>query len=319
MARHFQVFSTTYERKYHYRFTCEHCGKTSDWKTESIKGTYKLERPSSRIALTENQVDDIHTRARESLDKSYSEAQEAAGRGDYKGIGGIASSCNKEANGPNQAYLYFNDSCPFCNEIQSWGFVAFGKAILSGWPLLGFLVGLLVSCINHYVPMKNNGIQMSADEFFKTLPLIPIVVATVIGFVVSRIHYARKRDFFKNKPKNRPEIRWDHGYTPVQAPALPFSRKKTDSNVKSAPLAGNAAVSDTEDIAIAQEKKRNTALFLAIFPWTGLLGIDRIYLGYIFSGILKFITAGGFLVLYIVDIVRIAKGTMRDKHGNPLV
>lgn len=76
-----------------------------------------------------------------------------------------------------------------------------------------------------------------------------------------------------------------------------------------------AAVEDTTPIS---KKSRKVALFLSAFPWTGFLGIDRFYLGYIGIGILKFLTAGGLLVLYVVDIVKIAKGTMRDKDGNRL-
>ena len=53
-------------------------------------------------------------------------------------------------------------------------------------------------------------------------------------------------------------------------------------------------------------KSRKTALILAALPWTGLFGVDRFYLGYVGLGVLKFLTAGGCLVLYIMDIVRIA-------------
>ena len=66
-------------------------------------------------------------------------------------------------------------------------------------------------------------------------------------------------------------------------------------------------------------KSRKTALILAALPWTGFLGVDRFYLGYVGIGLLKFFTAGVFFVLYILDIVKIARGTMRDKYGRPLV
>ena len=66
-------------------------------------------------------------------------------------------------------------------------------------------------------------------------------------------------------------------------------------------------------------KRRKTALLLAALPWTGFLGVDRFYLGYVGLGLLKFFTAGGLFVLYILDIVKIAKGTMKDRYGRPLV
>lgn len=65
-------------------------------------------------------------------------------------------------------------------------------------------------------------------------------------------------------------------------------------------------------------KSRKLALFLAAFPPMGFLGVDRFYLGYAGLGLVKFLTAGGLLVLYIMDIVKIAKGTMTDRWGRPL-
>ena len=68
-----------------------------------------------------------------------------------------------------------------------------------------------------------------------------------------------------------------------------------------------------------KQKSRKVALILAALPWTGLFGVDRFYLGYVGLGVLKFLTAGGCLVLYILDIVRIAQGKLPDRYGRPLV
>ena len=68
-----------------------------------------------------------------------------------------------------------------------------------------------------------------------------------------------------------------------------------------------------------KQKSRKVALILAALPWTGLFGVDRFYLGYVGLGLLKFLTAGGCLVLYIMDIVRIAQGKLPDRYGRPLV
>ena len=54
-------------------------------------------------------------------------------------------------------------------------------------------------------------------------------------------------------------------------------------------------------------KKRKswlTALLLSII--VGSLGIDRFYLGYIGTGILKLITFGGFGVWWLIDVILIA-------------
>lgn len=64
-------------------------------------------------------------------------------------------------------------------------------------------------------------------------------------------------------------------------------------------------------------KSRRTALILSIF--LGELGIDRFYMGYIGTGILKLITGGGLGIWYIIDIAQIALGNMKTKDGQSLV
>lgn len=63
-------------------------------------------------------------------------------------------------------------------------------------------------------------------------------------------------------------------------------------------------------------KSKLTALLLSIF--LGELGIDRFYLGKIGTGILKLITAGGFGIWWLVDIILIATDQMKDSNGQPL-
>ncbi|MDR3315394.1 MAG: TM2 domain-containing protein [Coriobacteriales bacterium] len=70
---------------------------------------------------------------------------------------------------------------------------------------------------------------------------------------------------------------------------------------------------------VIKRRRKRTAIILAAIPYTGIFGIDRFYLGYIGMGILKFCTAGACGVLWIVDLVRIANGSMKDKRGNPLI
>jgi TM2 domain-containing membrane protein YozV len=56
-------------------------------------------------------------------------------------------------------------------------------------------------------------------------------------------------------------------------------------------------------------------LILAIL----LPGIDRLYAGYIGLGILKFLTGGGCMIWWLVDIILLATGKYKDKDGNDLV
>ena len=62
-------------------------------------------------------------------------------------------------------------------------------------------------------------------------------------------------------------------------------------------------------------KNKTTALLLSIF--LGGLGVDRFYLGYPGMGVLKLLTMGCFSVLYIIDIVRIATGSLGPADGTP--
>ena len=61
-------------------------------------------------------------------------------------------------------------------------------------------------------------------------------------------------------------------------------------------------------------KNKTTALILSIF--VGELGIDRFYLGYIGIGLLKLFTAGCFGILWIIDIIQIATGSLQPADGS---
>ncbi|MHA1329586.1 MAG: TM2 domain-containing protein [Candidatus Hodarchaeales archaeon] len=61
------------------------------------------------------------------------------------------------------------------------------------------------------------------------------------------------------------------------------------------------------------EKNWLALLLLSIF--LGSLGIDRFYLGKIGTGVLKLITWGGLGIWWLVDIIVVACGYMKDKEG----
>ena len=62
-------------------------------------------------------------------------------------------------------------------------------------------------------------------------------------------------------------------------------------------------------------KNKTTALILSVL--VGGLGVDRFYLGYTGLGVLKLLTGGCFGVLWIIDIINIATGTLRPADGSP--
>lgn len=62
-------------------------------------------------------------------------------------------------------------------------------------------------------------------------------------------------------------------------------------------------------------KNKLTAILLSIF--TGVLVVDRFYLGYTGLGVAKLLTAGGFGVWAIIDLVMICTGSLRPADGSP--
>ena len=54
-------------------------------------------------------------------------------------------------------------------------------------------------------------------------------------------------------------------------------------------------------------------LLLSVF--LGGLGVDRFYLRKIGTGILKLLTFGGFGIWWLIDVILIVSGNMRDKSG----
>jgi len=60
------------------------------------------------------------------------------------------------------------------------------------------------------------------------------------------------------------------------------------------------------------------AVFFLSFMW-GSFGIDRFYLGKVWTGILKLVTLGGFGLWTLIDLVLIMSGAMRDKQGNEML
>lgn len=64
-------------------------------------------------------------------------------------------------------------------------------------------------------------------------------------------------------------------------------------------------------------QSKQTALFLSIF--TGVLGVDRFYLGYTVSGIIKLLTAGGAGIWALIDFIRIGVDSLRPADGSPWV
>lgn len=73
-----------------------------------------------------------------------------------------------------------------------------------------------------------------------------------------------------------------------------------------------------QETAHKQPYQRNYFIALILSIVVGEFGIDRFYMGKIGTGILKLITLGGVGIWWIIDIILIATGEMKDKHGQPM-
>ena len=77
-----------------------------------------------------------------------------------------------------------------------------------------------------------------------------------------------------------------------------------------------AAVAPPVQAAETGDKSFVVAWILNIF--LGTLGADRFYLGYIGTGVLKLVTAGGLGIWNLIDLIRLLSGSLRDKTGHEL-
>ena len=81
----------------------------------------------------------------------------------------------------------------------------------------------------------------------------------------------------------------------------------------------NARPSDQYPTDKVVNKQRHfLAVFFLSFFW-GVFGVDRFYLGKIWTGLIKLLTFGGFGLWAVIDLTLIMSGSMRDKQGNEML
>lgn len=68
-------------------------------------------------------------------------------------------------------------------------------------------------------------------------------------------------------------------------------------------------------LAVSDKTKLTTGL-LCFF--LGCLGVHRFYVGKVGTGVLSFLTLGGFGIWALIDLILIVTGKFQDKEGRPL-
>ncbi len=71
-------------------------------------------------------------------------------------------------------------------------------------------------------------------------------------------------------------------------------------------------------ISISPRSRTITLILACLLFIIGLGGLHRFYSGKIISGIIQLITAGGFLIWQIIDIVRIIVGSYEDAQNRQI-
>ncbi len=64
------------------------------------------------------------------------------------------------------------------------------------------------------------------------------------------------------------------------------------------------------------EKKILPTFLLCLF--LGLFGVHRFYVGKIWTGVIMFLTVGGFFIWWIIDLIVIVVGAFTDDEGNKI-
>jgi len=106
----------------------------------------------------------------------------------------------------------------------------------------------------------------------------------------------------------------------------PFSVADLQMQAKSGSLQATTMVRRASDAGawfpaseiqgLYSDKEWLPTLLISLF--VGSLGIDRFYLGYTGLGVVKLITLGGCGIWWLIDLIRIATGSMTDAKGLPL-
>ena len=91
--------------------------------------------------------------------------------------------------------------------------------------------------------------------------------------------------------------------------AIPMVEQSKTETLALTDTATPASVEQTTE----EEKSQLVALLLCLF--VGFIGIHRFYLGYIGIGVIQLLTAGGFGIWALIDLIMIITGDLKPMNG----
>ncbi|KAG0056134.1 hypothetical protein BGZ83_006229 [Gryganskiella cystojenkinii] len=159
--------------------------------------------------------------------------------------------------------------------------------------------------------MSGYGTNGRRDEEQALLNGQPITVVevndTFYGRTVRHVHHHRKRYLFL----------WLVAAVSAISIVLGLYHYEKNKHHPSTPAPGEGDALFKKHPTCESDRSYPIAILLSIF--FGYVGVDRFYLGYVISALLKLATAGGFGIWYIIDIILIVIGGLPDHNGCSLI